>query len=173
MGYDGTVAITSESSKSATLGVTTEQHSPKHTYNKTFTDGTVIDKAEDTCSVDGLLTNAAPKTWDLNGGSSGDNDCDGLEGIITFTEITQIMVKNKSVTVGEIITIGNLAANAFDACWGELDTGQNVVPPGGCVILVNPSAAGWTVDATHKFLQLEVAAGTDVPFEMKIDGRIN
>jgi hypothetical protein len=171
MAFTDTIKISAQGKRSTTLGAGTKAFDRNFVYKKNLTDGNDVDKAEEFVSIDTTIDTASDETWDLQSNGNGDNDCPGLGGDITFTEIVAIIIKNKSTTAAEILTLGNLSANAFDACFGDLDLGQIEIPPGGCVALVNPTAAGWTVDGTHYLLQLSAASGSAVPFEMKIVGR--
>ena len=173
MGFTNNIKIPADGNRNTTLGAGLKEFARNFVYREALTDGVAIDEAEEMVSVDSTIDTAAAETWDLLSGGAGDHDCPGLTGDVTFTSIQAIIIKNSSVVVGEILTLGDLSANAFDACFGGLDLGQVEIPPGGCAALINPAAAGWTVDATHKFLQLAAAAGSAVAYEMLIIGRVN
>ena len=161
--------------RGADLGAGVESFVRKFGFKLRLTDGLTANKSQEVCSIDDTIDTASDETWDLLSGDAGDNNCPGLQGDIAFASIQILAIRNKSTTAAEKLTLGASGANDFDPIYDDLATGKISIPPGGVRIMVNPAANGeagiWTVDATHKLLQLAAASGAAVPFEMLIVGR--
>ena len=148
-------------------GFATRSTSPTFRYQKQLAEGTGVNQADLVYSWKGNAAAAGGEDWDLKSTGTGDHDMGALEGDADFAKIKRIMVANLAdpdTDPTHIIEVEKGAANGFDAPWG---TGTLEVAPGGCLVMDNP--LGWTVDATHKTLNVEAQAGTP-EFELIIIG---
>jgi hypothetical protein len=57
------------------------------------------------------------------------------------------------------VQVGGAGANAITDPFGT-NTDLVNIPPGGMLVLVAPTAAGFNVDTTHKLLKVANSAGT-------------
>lgn len=136
-------------------------------FEKVFSwfNGTAIDQADKIYMKRDAVTNGAPDTIDLAGSLT-----DVFGNALTFAKVTAIIVSNRSTTAAEIMTIG---AGTNPLLNWVIATGDGVkIGPGGLFMQVDPSLAGYAVTAgTGDVLQISVAAGTAVPYDMVVIGR--
>ena len=76
---------------------------------------------------------------------------------LTFARIKCILIHNKSTTVGQTVTVGGAASNAFPLFADTTD--KYVIGPNGQFLIWEPSAAGKAVTAgTGDKLKIETSA---------------
>lgn len=136
-------------------------------YTKTWNwlTGTAIDTADRIYMKRDTVSSGSPKTYDLAGSLT-----DILGNAITMVKVNAIIVVNNSVTAGEILTIGSGSNPLLN--W-IIATGDGVkAGPNGAILCVDPSVAGYGVTAaTGDVLQVSIAAGTAVSFDLIVVGR--
>jgi hypothetical protein len=89
----------------------------------------------------------------------------------TMAEIVALIAVNRSTTPGEILSVGGHATAAIATPFGAAND-LNKAGPGGAVVLANPAAAAYAVGSTTSdMLQVAVAAGTNVPYDLIAIGR--
>jgi hypothetical protein len=127
--------------------------------------GVVINTADKVFAKSDTVSSGSPKTYDVSGGIT-----DAFGNSLTLAKVTAIAVFNNSTTVGEILSIG---AGSNPLLNWVIATGDGVkVGPGGFFAIADPSLAAFGVTAgTGDVLQVAVAAGTNVPFDIVIVGR--
>jgi hypothetical protein len=152
----------------ATLTGTADLSTPKDTLNYPITDtldsGTAIDQADKIYRSTRTLGSGANESLDLAGSLT-----DALGATITFAKVKLILIKNKSTTAANILTVGAAASNAFES-WGA--TGSTIkVGPDGFVVLYNPSAAGYAVTAgTGDLLKIANGGSSSTAYDIIIVG---
>ncbi len=136
-----------------------------HGYTLSLPNGTIINTADKVYQARRTVTTGTPDTMDLAGALT-----DPLGAAVTFAEIVGIIIENKSVLPAEILTIGG-NASPFSA-WLGAATHTLVVGPGGLFTLFNPALAAYVVTAgTADMLQVAVASGTGVEYDITLVGR--
>lgn len=85
---------------------------------------------------------------------------DPLGAALSFGAVKAVVILADATNANTIL-VGNAASNQWAA---PFDAATDVVKvmPGGALVLLNPTAAGWTVDSTHKSLKLANSAGGSV-----------
>lgn len=130
---------------SATVGAT--QHAVNEIYSKALTDGTAADQANNAYAATFNISASGTSDLDLAGGLT-----NAFGSTLTFTAIKAIYIEADSTNSNDVIVGGD--ASGFVGPFGAA-THTVSVAPGGCLMLVNPSAAGWAVTAgTGDILQL-------------------
>jgi hypothetical protein len=131
-----------------------------------FTDGTGALAAQKIgASANGATVNAAGTTFDLQALTS-----IYPSGTVNFTKVKGLYLENleDAATPGPNLIVGAAAADAWEA-WTTVAGSTLVVPAGTAIIIPIATAAGWTVDATHKNLKLAAASAT-VSFRLAVLG---
>lgn len=123
-----------------------------------LTDGTAADNAQKFVTISAALTTTGT-TYDLTAITGGAGNAN-----VNFTAIKAIVIEDTSTTAANYVIAGAAATSAWEA-WTSVTGSTFLVPAGGAanggvVVMYNPSAAGWTVDGTHKNFKLATAAGT-------------
>ncbi|AHE52633.1 hypothetical protein [Sphingomonas sanxanigenens] len=130
-----------------------------------LTDGVGANQANNVFSDTRTLAASASESIDLAGSLA------NVFGVVlTFTAIKAIYVKAAAGNTNDVV-IGGAASNAFVGPFADASD-KLAIKPGGCVMLVNPSAAGWTVTPSTGDLLLiaNSAAGTPVSYDIVIIG---
>lgn len=130
-----------------------------HTISPTIAASSAAGGADLVYATAGTVTSGTPVVIDLTTGLT-----DPLGVALVFAHVVAIMVTNDSTTVGQTLTVGG-GTNPILA--SESDPVQ---ANGGGFVVVAPNP-GFTVDSTHKTLQVLVAAGTSVPYKLTVLGR--
>lgn len=75
---------------------------------------------------------------------------------VSFTCIKSIQIENLDTTAGDYLKVGKVAsvANGWEGPFGTTAGSYQNVEPEGCYANHQKSAAGWTVDSTHKVLRI-------------------
>ncbi|API58866.1 hypothetical protein BSL82_05695 [Tardibacter chloracetimidivorans] len=107
--------------------------------SKLFTDGTGAGQANGVYIDDFSIEASGTLSIDLSGSLE-----DAHGNALVFTAIKAILLIADAANTNNVI-LGNVA-NGFVGPFGAA-TESLTVPPGGCVLLSNPSAAGWAVTA--------------------------
>lgn len=121
-------------------------------YTYSWADGTAINTANRIYAAR-LTLSTTPTDIDLAGSLA-----DPLGGTVTFAKVVGLIVKNRSTTAAEIVTVGgDAAAFLFTSAAND----SIPVGPDGLLMAVNPSLAGYPVTGTTAdILQLVAATGT-------------
>lgn len=107
--------------------------------------------------------------------SASENDdlttsADALGATIGLTAVKAVVLIADKTNTNPIV-LGNAASNGFSAPF-DAATDTVSVPAGGALVLMNPTAAGWTVDSTHKVLKIaNGGSGTGVTGKLIIIGQ--
>ena len=109
------------------------------------TDVDLVFCANDAIAHDGTLS------IDLK---SGNGEADPFGVALDFGKVNAIVIQNNADAAGESIYLTPAAANGLVAPLGDVSDKIQIAAGGGLLVLINPNAAGWTVDATHKILEL-------------------
>lgn len=126
---------------------------------KTLADGSGLNQANRLFADSGSLAGAANATFDLfdfNGAK------DGQGNTFALTKIKAIVVRNKATDAGAILRVGGEGTTAAFMSVNGSDTVHIAdVAPGGELVLVAPSAAGYAVaDSTNHLLKLANQSGS-------------
>jgi hypothetical protein len=110
------------------------------------------------------LAASATENLDLAGGLT-----DAFGATLTFTAIKAIRIRPASANTNNVV-VGGAASNAFPLFGDATDT--IALKPGGLLMIVDPSAAGYAVTAgTGDILKIaNSAAGTAVTYTIEIIG---
>lgn len=119
-------------------------------YTRAFTSGVAINQADLMFDDTRSLTSSQTENLDLSG-----TLIDAVNRTIAAVKIVGIGITAPATNTVDI-TFGNHATAAFVGPWGA--TGTCLLSPGGCIIVVNPTLAGWAVTATTADM-LKVANG--------------
>jgi hypothetical protein len=163
------IQLTISATATDTAVVLPDGNSPSQSlsYGKTWAwaSGTGVDTADRIYMKKDTVATGTPKTYDIAGGLT-----DILGNTITMAKVNAIIVVNNSVTAGEILTVG---AGSNPLLNWVIATGDGVkAGPGGAVVCLDPSLAGYAVTGgTGDVLQISVAAGATVPIDVIIIGR--
>jgi len=130
-----------------------------------FTSGSGANQINKVWSDRRTLAASATENLDLAGVLA-----DALGATITFTAIKAILIKAAAGNTNNVVVGGHATAAFIGPVVDATD--KISVPPGGLVLLVNPSAAGWPVTATTAdLLKIEnSAAGTGVTYDVTLLG---
>jgi hypothetical protein len=144
------------------LGAVAGRHSID--YTKQIASGTGTDQADLVWSDTRSVTSGAPDDLDLRGVLAS-----ALNSGINFVKITGIVIRNKSTTSGQFLTVGNGANPAFT---GLLGAGAHTlqVNPGGAFGWYSPIDPMTTVAATGDIFRIAAATGT-ISYDIEIIGR--
>lgn len=125
-----------------------------YTQSGTILVNQIIDHASATVTI------AAGATTTLNLVTGQTNPLnESISGAAAFAKVREIFVEHDAASLASGVKVFDAASDAFQ---GPLGAGESVtVVPGGRVLLSLPTAAGWTVDATHKNLSLENLDGSN------------
>lgn len=77
---------------------------------------------------------------------------------ITLSKVKAIIVTALGTNTNNVL-VGGAGSNAFSGPFGST-TDYATIVPGGMLVLVAPTAGGYTVDGTHKLLKVANSAGT-------------
>lgn len=129
-----------------------------------WANGVLINTADKVFWKRDTVATGTPKTYDLSGGVT-----DVFGNALTLAKVSLIAVKNRSTTVGEIISIG---AGSNPLINWVMATGDGVkIGPGGFFLIADPSLAAYAVTGgTGDVLTLASAAGSP-GFDLVVIGR--
>lgn len=125
---------------------------PENLTPLTWSDGTGAN-AVDLAWADQRGYDSTGVTLDLSALAS---DASTNTGAATFTAVKVLLIRNHDSTNNLIV--GNAASAQFTGPLSAATT-TYTIPPGGYLLLVNPSAAGWDC-ATAKNLKIASSSGT-------------
>lgn len=131
---------------------------------ESWANGVIIDTADKVFWKRDTVATGTPKTYDLSGGVT-----DVFGTAITMAKVTCIAVKNRSVTAGQIISVGGGSNPLIN--W-VMASGDGVkIGPDGFFMIYDPSLAAYAVTAaTGDVLTLASAAGSP-EFDLVVIGR--
>jgi hypothetical protein len=144
------------------LGPVAARHSID--YSKSVESGTSTDQADLVWSDTRSVVSGAPDDLDIRGVLAS-----ALNAGINFVKITGIMIRNKSTTSGQFLTVGNGANPAFTNLFGA-GAHTLAVQPGGAFAWYSPIDPMTTVAATGDIFRVAAATGT-VSYDIVIIGR--
>ncbi len=104
-----------------------------------YANGTGANQANQVWTDERTLADAASETLDLAGSL-----VDEFGGTVTFTAIKAFLIQNESADAFLLFEPGD--TNGFTGPFADASD-QLKIPPGGCLLLTNPTAAGWAVTA--------------------------
>lgn len=138
----------------------------RHTidYSKSLASGTGADQADLVWSDERAVASGTPDNLDVRGVLAS-----ALNPGINFVKITGIVIRNKSTTSGQYLTVGN-GANPFFAGLFNAGPDRIQVQPGGCFAWYSPIDAATTTAATADILQIAAATGS-ITYQIEIIGR--
>lgn len=125
----------------------------------------------------GTGVNQAGKVYAENvsiAASSSENDdlttvLDALGTALGLTAVKAVVLCADATNTNSIV-VGNAGSNPWSAPF-DAATDTITIPAGGCAVLLNPTAGGWTVDSTHKVLKLaNSSSGTAVTGKLYVIG---
>jgi hypothetical protein len=105
------------------------------------------------------ITTGTPYSIDLNAST------DPFGVAVSMTKVTDIILTNLSTTAGQDMTLGSSVSNSFMGAM-PVDAVAQPTLSGICLRGIEK-----TVDATHKVLEITVAAGTAVAGQITVLGR--
>lgn len=141
-----------DTGETVTSGIGTAKYPLPYLYQEQLTDGTGANKAQKVVSVSGSVTDGAPVTHDLTA-------IVGPFATVAFSKLKAIVVENTDDT--DALDVGGAGSNALAGAGGPLKDPTDIapVPAGAAVAFLHPGT-GYTVDATHKNLQIAAQSGT-------------
>lgn len=164
--FNGKFLITSDFKYSSTLDIGTAIHNVNSTDTTSFTDGEAINQAEVAFTDTRTLAASANEELDLSGTALA--DAFGVD--VAFTSIKVMIITAASANTNNVL-VGGAASNAWST-WASDDTDEIVVLPGGTMVLIAPTAAGYAVTAgSGDLLRLEnSSSGTSVTYNITLIG---
>lgn len=157
MTYKGSIAVDVRSLITGTPDLGESKHSISEQIAIAFADGVGANQAKNHFADSFSIVGAGTQTYDLAGSLT-----NGI-GTVVFTAIKAIVIKNTGTAA---ITYGG-GSTPFLGFLGDA-TDEIVVPAGGCVVLVDPTAAGQAVTAATG--DLITLTGTDVAGQIIVIG---
>ena len=148
---------------SADLGVAAQPH--KLDYQRSVESGTGTNQADLVWSDKRSVTAGVPDDIDLRGVIAS-----ALNSGISFVKITGIVIRNKSTTSGQYLTVGNDGVAPFFAGLFGASTHTVQVNPDGAFGWYSPIDPATTTAVTADILQVVAATGT-IEYEIEILGR--
>jgi hypothetical protein len=122
-----------------------------------FASGSIANQANQVYAGTRTVTSGTPDSIDTQSLLQPDGSA------FAATDIVAIGIKNNG-TAGQILTVGGGSTPVVSAWVTTL-----VIPPGAQVVITNPAAAGYAINAsTAHLIQVVVAAGTAVPYDIFI-----
>jgi hypothetical protein len=95
---------------------------------------------------------------------------DALGATLGLTAVKAVFFLADTTNTNSVV-FGNAASNGWSAPF-DAATDTISVPPGGELVLMNPTAGGWTVDSSHKLLKIaNSSSGTAVTGRLIIIGQ--
>lgn len=146
----------------ADLGNAAQPH--KLDYSKTVTSGTGSDQADLVWSDERTVASGTPDLLDLRGVLAS-----ALNSGINFVKITGIVIRNKSTTTGQTLSIGNGGNPFFTGLFGA-GAHTLTVGPSGAFGWYSPIDPATTVAGTGDILQIVASSGS-ITYQIEIIGR--
>ena len=143
------------------LGNTKEEVLPVDAGDR-LANGTSANQADKVYAVSGTISSGTPLDLDLTALT----DVFGVA--VNMAEVVGFLLRNKSTTATQTLTVGNAASNAWVA-WQSGTTPAVVIGPEGCLLWWSPSD-GAAVTGTTKVLRIAASAAS-VAYEFIIFGR--
>ena len=126
-----------------------------HVYTDSLANGTAIDQVDLYFSDNRSVVTGTPDNIDLAAVLTS-----VYGATITFVQVKLLLIKNKSTTAGEILTVGGHATAAFKNWVGDV-TDTIKIPPNGMFMTYGPAATAFAVTATtFDMLAVAAVAGT-------------
>lgn len=179
MGYRSSLSLKFNSTRTSAISGIALSFSPSITFNGSMLDTSTTDKAEDVSRFSGTITSSGTEIlYDLLGASTeaaqlknthGLDNPSGNTGIV-WAKIKTLVIKNTMAATGNTLKVGGTGSNLFLGPLGGTEP-FILIPFGGALIFPAPKT-GWAVDATHRYLQIDTTEGTNVTFEVMIEGEV-
>jgi hypothetical protein len=131
----------------------------------TISNGSGANQADMIFQDQRTLAASATENLDLQTGAL----LDIFGNAIALSKVKAIVVTALGTNTNNVL-VGGAGSNAFTGPFGST-TDVNTVVPGGTLVLVAPTAGGYTVDGTHKLLKIaNSSSGTQVIYNIIIFG---
>lgn len=156
--------IVNETNPDQGIGQVPSSLSHDVSYTVEQTSGTAASEQDLVWSDRDSVANGAPDTFDLSGGLT--SKLDG--SAVTFVEVTDLWIRNKSTTTGENLQVGG-GSNPW-VTWVGASGDIVIVPPGGILKLSSPIDGFGVTAGTGDILQIASSSGT-ISYDIKIEGR--
>ena len=123
----------------------------------TLADGVGLDQADLLWHDERTLT-AAAETLDLTALT---RTVFGDSATVNFAKVKALLIKNKSTTAAQVLTVGAAATNAWTN-WTSVVGSTFYVQPNGIEFKWAPDLAAWAVRGTNKNLKIDPGSATIV-----------
>jgi hypothetical protein len=131
----------------------------------TFSNGAGANQGDFIWQDSRTLSASASESLDLQTGALTDN----VGTAITLSKLKVLVVVASGANTNDVL-VGGAGANAITGPWGST-TDYNTIKPGGMFLIAAPTAAGYTVDGTHKLLKVaNSSSGTSVTYQIYVLG---
>lgn len=161
--FNGRIDLKVAGSYAVDIDLGNRSYSLSKTYTNRFADGEDADEAE--AIFTDTRTTSGNDDLDLAGGVT-----DAFGNSMTFKSVKALIIQNHSDSTGNAL-VGAEGTNEFSSFFGD-DTDKLVVPPGGMMMITNPSAAGFVVTAgTGDKLRIAASAGS-VSYDIIVIGEL-
>lgn len=134
----GQIDINVAARRKITGGLSTPTEDLAYAIALTLENGTGVNQAQYFYNATLAFSISTPQTLDVFGSL-----VDGLGVTMNFATVRAIIIKNKSETAGQILTVGGAASNQFAGMFSDVSD-KLVIRPGGTAILLAPRD-GYTV----------------------------
>lgn len=164
--FNGKITVLTDFIYTSDASIGTADHKVKVSDLYTLKDGEAINQAEVAYAAQRTLTASSNEELDLSGTALQDE----FGNNIAFTSV-KVMIVKAALTNTNNVLVGGAAANAWST-WASDATDEVVVVPGGTLVLIAPTAAGYAVTAgTGDLLRVENSAGgTSVTYNLTLIG---
>lgn len=97
---------------------------------------------------------------------------DSLGVTLALTKIKLVYIRNRNLTAGNDLKVGGEGSSAaWNSPFDGSDTAKTIVGPGGTLLLVAPSAAGFAAAATtNELLKINNVGASSVEYDIIIQG---
>lgn len=162
-GVSVTVTVGVQGDYTNTAGLATQDAHVATRSDLAFLTGTGANQANKVYSENVSISASSSESDDLTTAT------DALGAALGLTSVKAVVFLADSTNTNNVV-FGNAASNGWSAPF-DASTDTISVPPGGRLVLINPTAAGWTVDSTHKLLKVaNSSSGTVVTGKLYILG---
>lgn len=164
MAFNASIVASIMGSLSSALDIGSARYNFEQKAHVDLTLGTGLDQANHVFTDTRTLAASATETLDLAGGLT-----DALGATLTFTAIKAILIEAAAANTNSVVFGGG--SNPFRG-WFADATDKLSIPPGGFLLLTDPTAAGQAVIAATGDLLLVAnsSSGTGVTYTITILG---
>jgi hypothetical protein len=163
-----TLALAATSSLQRDLSKATDPLS--YAISQAFADGTGLNAFNRVFSDTRTLASGANERLNMYS-FGGAPVTDPVGQALTLSRVALLVIKNKNTTAGNKLVIGNDATSAAWISPFTANTDTIAIEPGGCLILLAPSAAGYVVaNTTNHLLKILNAGSGSVDYDVVVFG---